>query len=247
MKYLFIMLFLVNTMILAGKRSYELTDIRNAQKYILMVEEDLVNEEMRLFVSYRHNIIDSLLVPLMRQIESVSKFQEKFLKVEFERGGGSGVRVRFTSIFCVANSKIVTSLSQISKIYSDITDTYIPKNDNIKGIKYHEDYYTSIKLLKSRKEYLIKMNESYFLKSVIDSIHYEKWANNINLKFNKELSIYYSGQKAIQEQFQIFYLNRTEKTKEINDKYWIIKAKKYTYFWIDSRWFYMKGNQLFEI
>lgn len=245
MRYILVIFLFVNTLVSAEQKSYELIDIRNSKKYTLIVEEDLVKEEMRLFVSYKHNIIDSLLVPLMRQIESVSEFQEKFLKVEFKRGGGSGIKMRFTSIFCVADSKIVTSLCQISKIYSHIN--YIPKYDSIKGVKYHEDYSTSNNLLRLRSKYSIKLNESYFLKSVFESDNNEKWIKHLNLKFNNEQFIFYSGKREVKGHYQIHYLNRSEESKEINGEFWAVELKKFTYLCINSKWFNKDGDKLFEL
>lgn len=245
MRYILIIFLLVSPLVSAEIKSYELTDIRNSKKYTLVVKEDLVNEEMRLYVNYRHNIIDSLLVPFMKQIERVSEFQEKFLKVEFSRGGGSGVLMHFTNIFCVANSKIVTSLSQISKIYSHIN--YIPKYDSIKGVKYHEDYSISYNLLRSRREYSIKLNESYFLKSVFESDNNEKWTNHPNLKFNNEQLIFYSRKREVKGHFQIYYLNKSEESKELNGEFWAIELKKFTYLRIASKWFNIDGDKLFEL
>lgn len=245
MRYILIIFLFVNTLVLAEIKSYELTDIRNSKKYTIIVKEDLVKGEMRLYVSFRQNIIDSLIIPLMRQIESVSEFKKKFLKVEFKRGGGSGVKMRFTSIFCVADSKIVTSLCQISKIYSHIN--YIPKYEGIKGVKYHEDYSASYNFMRSRREYSIKLNESYFLKSVFESDNNGKWTNHLNLKFNNEQFIFYSGKREVSGHFQIYYLDDSEESKELHGKFWAIELKKFTYLRIDSKWFNIDGDKLFEL
>ncbi|HEX2867538.1 MAG TPA: hypothetical protein VHO03_10880 [Ignavibacteriales bacterium] len=247
MRYVLIIFLFVNTIVSAEKKSYALTDIRNTRKFTLTIEEDLVDEVMKLVLYEKKKVIDSLQVPYVKYITNITESQRSFLKVEFRRGGSSGVKMRFTSIFCAADSKIVPSLTQISTIYSHITKTFIPKYDSIKGVKYHEDYSIYYNLLKSGREYSVKVNDSYFLKSIFESDINEKWTNRLNLKFDKEQFIFYSEKRKVKGHFQIYYLNDSEESKELNGEFWAIEMKRFTYLWINSRWFYIARNKLNEI
>lgn len=245
-KYFLILLLFINSVIAAEEKNYELFDLKNGREYTLILEEDLVHEIMKLSLYERNKIIDSLRVPYVRDIANISESQRSFLKVEFRRGGGSNLKVRYTSIYCVADSKIITSLTQINTIYFHVAETYVPEIDSIKGTKELEDYSTSMEI-KLNREYTANLAEIYYYQSIFAPENNDKWSNYVELKFNNDECLFYSGKREVKGHFQIYYLNDSEESKELNGEFWAVELKKFTYLRIGSKWFNIDGDKLYEL
>lgn len=208
----------------------------------VLVELDYVNNRITIKSGFKKKLYLDHFTDLEGDIKVMNK---KFILLQYNIRGGSGVKLEKTTLVCINNGHLLKSLDIISLDKYEFKETYDKVADSLK--LYDESGIYSLKLVD------FKYEKKNFKLSIIQyqkvrSKHYNNGnyenTDTIKLKFDQKNKVFYNKKISLKGKYTIENSNIKQKT--FNGKmYPSIELKNYQYFIIDNIWYYkFLGNIL---
>lgn len=208
------------------------------------VKLDYVNDKIMISL----NSSESLCIQGFRGLaKDINVLNKKFIELQFDVRGGSGVQFRRYALVCVSDNKLYEAMDIISMVHSDII-----KTDTIAGSHklYHlEDIYglKNIKITRSKKDFRLTAIEYHSEESKYAPNHNRETQHSIKLSFDLKHNIFYNKIGYLNGNYNLIGYNlgnilgtQTFKNKTVP----VINLKLGVYYYINKSWFQKSGKNV---
>lgn len=219
-------------------KSFEITSIES-QKIAGTLSFDWVNQNIIVCVNNKKNCINSFIDTL----ENSRIINSKFILINFQSRGGSGVGIDRLVLLCFSKNKIYKSMDIISEVRTNYSKD--EADSNFLGLYSKSELYKVTFEMKpnsgNRKIQIFEYDKSI---SQIEPTDNFEMRDTVDLFFDNKEKIFYSGFEILDSKYRIDSDTKAlNKDRNFNsEKFPVIKLKDELYLFIDGEW-YIKDDK----